>query len=201
MDDNQIQLERYIQRIIQLKEQHDGILSIKYLKEIAGDLGINWNIIHQALYTHLKNGFGYLKQGNYNDAIYELKKAEELSPNNSDALFYLMQAFHNRSKENDHLAAIGYGQKYLQINPGNEFAIKTVSSIKKRISSEHQLGRVILFLAPVIISIAMYFWGGNSGGTSATTAIGVGVFCFIIFNCFAWLSRQSNKDKQKKKGL
>lgn len=140
MEDNK--LEKYIKRIYEIKEQENKNITTDYLKEIASDMGMSeddWEVINNTFVACLQRGQGFVKHNNYDDAILELKKAEEINPNHIEVLSSLMQAYLGRyelqKNINDASKAQNYAYQCLQVQPNHEVALSIISTLKLKLKS------------------------------------------------------------------
>ncbi|TAF64464.1 MAG: tetratricopeptide repeat protein [Cytophagales bacterium] len=129
-------LEAYIQKVLEIQQQQQSQgLSSEDLAEIARNMGIPENELENARSAYLTRGQGFLKYGNWEDAIKEFQQLLILNPNNSEVLYNIAVAYAGLYEQNhrdkDKEQAIKYAQIALQIRPDYEAAIKLISTLKK----------------------------------------------------------------------
>jgi hypothetical protein len=132
------QLEAFVEKITQLRESEEKrAYTREELKTIALGMGLSeedWAEIQETASDHGIRGRGFLKYGNWGDAIRELGQAAILVPGDSDLYLNLGRAhagrFRAEGNAEDRDQAIRWAEACLNLDPDREEAIRLVSELK-----------------------------------------------------------------------
>lgn len=105
---NQEVLQRYIERITQLRDSASGDLDEATLREIALEVGITEEELDLAATTsrsHHQRGQGFLRYHRFDDAIEELTEALALAPGNDEIRLDLAKAYVEKFRQTRHGSA------------------------------------------------------------------------------------------------
>ncbi|WP_281614068.1 hypothetical protein [Flammeovirga sp. SubArs3] len=131
-------LSRFIEKIYEIKESHNNVVTQADLKKTALEMGLSdleWVRMQDLFSAHLARAIGYHKYKNWDDAIFEIDQALTINPFDAKALFLLSSSYANKyyedEKKSDRDTAILYANKCLEVNPLDDKALQLLSSLKK----------------------------------------------------------------------
>ena len=170
-------IEEYVAKMLEVqKEQFEKPLTPDELKEIAYSVGMSeseWQASQQVMEQHLRRGQGYLKNKNWEDAVYELKQATAINPYHEDALYCLALAYHElyrkTSKEVYRTEAKSAADRALK-NENNKMdsaAIALLSEIRNtetenKSKKKQILLKGIIALGAILILFLIVLWSSAS---------------------------------------
>lgn len=131
-------LAEYIEKLMEIQATRDEMsLSDEALREIALHAGLteaDLEKVEKAFNGHLQRGKGYLRYGNWSDAVDEFRQAVRLRPGNLDALIGMASALKCRWQakhaDPDRDEAEAFAKRCLAIEPGFEDALRLISEIQ-----------------------------------------------------------------------
>ncbi|MEZ4888491.1 MAG: hypothetical protein R3E32_27435 [Chitinophagales bacterium] len=130
--------QQYFEAVKKLPYQNNHVYSSEELEQIAANLGMSkeaWNGLQKELQDSVMRGKGFMKYENWDDAIEELKHAEQINPFHLGVLMELSESYHQLWLKNsspiDEELAEQYAKRCLQIQPNHERSLQLISSLKK----------------------------------------------------------------------
>ncbi|GAA4823363.1 hypothetical protein [Algivirga pacifica] len=131
-------LEKYIEKICEIKHSQQEQISNSDLKQIAYEMGISpedWQNIQHTFNAHFTRGVGYYKYKNWDDSIDELEQAHSLNPFHEQVLFTLASSYacryHEYERNSDKEMSKKYAKECLDLHPSNEQALQLISAMRK----------------------------------------------------------------------
>ncbi|MCS6822522.1 MAG: tetratricopeptide repeat protein [Microscillaceae bacterium] len=156
-------LKAFIQKLLEL-QQKEKPLSLEEMKAIAHSIGLSeadWQNVMQAFEGYLLRAKGYLKYGNWQDAIEELEQALALNPSHKEVLTCLVQAYYQKwiasRSPKDKEKALQYAERCIQIHPTFTPAYKIRSELKglsRKNSANSLLLKKTLWIFLLILTFA-----------------------------------------------
>ena len=159
-------IENYIQRVTELTQVGNRVLSHEELLKIASELGISDDeiaIAQQQSQAHFIRAQGYYNLAHWNEAISELENALEINPFNLPMLHLLVKSHLGRwqqkhSRQDEEQIKIKIKQ-CLEIQPDDQESLKLLAELDKLINNyRYQLwGASGLLLVAVGLFIGLFF--------------------------------------------
>lgn len=134
--------QQYFETVKKLPYESNKTYSLEELQQIAENLGMgkeSWNQLQKELNDSLMRGKGFMKYENWDDALQELKHAEEINPFHLAVLMEISESYKQLWLKNsspiDEELAEQYAKRCLQIQPNHERSLELISSLKMPQSS------------------------------------------------------------------
>ena len=129
--------QQYFEAVKKLLLKNNKVYSTDELQQIALDAGMSaesWSELHKELQDSLTRGKGFMKYKNWEDALQELKHAEQINPFHLSVLMEMSEAHRQLWLQNssplDEELAEQYAKRCLQIQPHHERSLQLISSLK-----------------------------------------------------------------------
>ncbi len=129
--------QQYFEAVKKLSYNNHKTYSLDDLQQIASNLGMgqeSWNGLQKEFQDSLMRGKGYMKYENWDDALQELKHAEEINPFHLGVLMEISESYKQLWLKNaspiDEELAEQYAKRCLQIQPSHERSLQLISSLK-----------------------------------------------------------------------
>jgi len=172
-------LKKQIEKLLNIQTNLDKKVDADDFRKIAEDLGITdseWQEIQEIAENHFKNANAYLRHENWIDAIEAYKKTLEINPNHLNALLGISlanQELYKIKRVSDYRTqAEKFAQKALEIEAGNNTAIRILSELKKPIKQSQNLSSKKTSRQITLLVVAALF-----------ALLGIGLMTFImVFN-------------------
>lgn len=147
MGDSEKISQAYIQKLFEIQKSYQSKpLTEEEMKQVAMDMGMteaDWTAIQESFQAHLDRGEGFLKYGNWEDAIKELEQAVTINPHHVRAMSLLARSYQSRWKKygkiEDALRAHHLAQRCIESNPGHDEMLKLISELKKNAAFRKEL--------------------------------------------------------------
>ncbi|NJL14870.1 MAG: hypothetical protein HC913_18965 [Microscillaceae bacterium] len=141
-------LQTYIEQMLKLQHEHrHGPLRVEELERLAAELGLSQaeqDFIDQKFEDYLYRGKGFLRHRNPEAALAELKQAVLIKPLHRDALYYLAEAFYQKSltsgRNSNREEARHYAERCLQSDARHEEALRLLNRLYQKPSRFWQKG-------------------------------------------------------------
>ncbi|MGB0930501.1 MAG: tetratricopeptide repeat protein [Chitinophagales bacterium] len=186
--------QQYFEAVKKLSFKTNKTHSLDELQKIAMDLGIgkeSWAGLQKEFQDSLMRGKGYMKYNNWDDAIQELKHAEQINPFHLGVLMEMSESYKQLWLKNDSPIdeefAEQYAKRCLQIQPNHERSLQLISSLKVPASATKErstnwwrkwvalviglflLGGILVYNVSQPRKVEIIGDNGNDGNTDSTT--------------------------------